>query len=110
MYLKKKLLLWTFCLCIHSSYCQEEFAEGFIIKPGQHFIYGYVNSHLSPLTVCLFKESQTDVAIRYTPDQIEGYGLLNKNPFITKTIAIGSVESKYFLETTANGQSRYTPQ
>jgi hypothetical protein len=104
MYLKKNLLAcWCFLLA-HLSFSQDEFKEGFIIKSKDQFVYGYIRkSPSSENLICIFKESIESPAKEYSPEEIEGYGLLNESHFRAKEITINDQPVKRFLEAVADG-------
>jgi hypothetical protein len=96
------ILIW----CVsYASFSQGEFQDGFIVKEGEKYIYGYVSQTNTPNLTCLFKESKEALAITYTADQIAAYGILNGNHFRSRSITLTgeSLKKNRFVEAVADG-------
>jgi hypothetical protein len=101
----KTLLVALLVSCAFSVFSQEEFKDGFIIQSGNKFSYGYISITGTPNITCLFKKSKEDAGVTYSPDQIEGYGIINGTQFRSKSIKpVGEAsEKKVFLEALTDG-------
>src|SRR6187549_1113431 len=84
--------------------CQET-KDGFIIINNGQFKYGtiQIDNSDAQYTECLFKEASRSEFKKYSPDQIEGYGVINGNKFVTREIAIESQQKNVFLKTDFEG-------
>jgi hypothetical protein len=108
MYLKKRPLLAVFlCLCALAAVAQTEYKEGFIIKSGQQYVYGYVLEDQSPSRYlnCTFKETKDGEPVVFTADDLEGYGFLNQNQFRKKEVETEASRSHVFIEVIEDGKA-----
>jgi hypothetical protein len=101
----KKIILFLAILFASNSIYSQNFRKGYIIKQDRDTVFGLINySGNSNYRYCQFKDSMNQGKIKYTPDNIIGYGFLNDKYFESHKIVNDDQTSEFvFLEVVIKG-------
>lgn len=108
---KGSVLLALFFLTLICS-AQRDFREGFVIKQPGDTLFGLINYRggTRDYATCIFKESDNNETINYTPDDISGFGFPGDRLFVSKIVEpVSTNTTKTFIEVLVRGAvSLYT--
>jgi hypothetical protein len=101
----KKTILFLVILFVSNSIHSQNFQKGYIIKQDRDTVKGLINySGHSNYRYCQFKDPINQDKIKYTPDNILGYGFLNDKYFESHKILNEDQSSEFvFLEVVIKG-------
>jgi len=105
MNLKIKFILFLLPIVLLLN-AQSNFQSGYIIKPNNDTINGYIEirDSKSNSRQCFFRDSLAGKSQMFGPGDIEGYRFLNGKFFISKSIKEIQSGEKVFLEFLVNGR------
>jgi hypothetical protein len=104
--MNRTIILLTLLFVTQIVFSQADFRKGFIITQNGDTTYGLINYRegLSNFRYCLFKESQSQSTIRYTPREIIGYGFINNKYYVSRKIETkDQISELVFLEVIIKG-------
>jgi|WetSurMetagenome_2_1015567.scaffolds.fasta_scaffold00238_5 hypothetical protein len=99
------LIIALIFLSIPCSFAQKEYKPAYIITNNYDTINGLVNisTDIRSSGICLFKLNSVSDPVKYKPEDLIGYRLLNDRYFVSKEILIAGKPEKRFLEYIING-------
>jgi len=104
--MKKNLTIFILLVFFVSLRGQEHFVPGFVIRNSGDTLYGYINS-ASPENnsrFCVFKPDLSSPAVNYTPADINAYGFVDGDYYVSKNIQIDSLTRTVFLRFLIKGK------
>ena len=102
--MKKCNILFFLFACSLSSFSQYDFKRGFIVVEDDT-IHGFID-YTTPNTnsnYCFFKRDSLDEILKYTPHEIDAYGIDSSKLFVRKTVTIDDKQETVFLEYLVDG-------
>jgi hypothetical protein len=98
-------LIVVLLLSANCAFAQKEYKPAYIITNSYDTINGYVNINTDNRLpeVCLFRLSENYDPVKYTPDDLLGYRLINDKYNVTNLIPVNGDTVKKFTEFLING-------
>jgi hypothetical protein len=104
--MKRLIISCLILLCVAATlFSQKEYKPAYIITNNNDTINGLVNisTDIRSSGICLFKLNSDSDPVKYKPEDLIGYRLLNDRYFVSKEILIAGKTEKRFLEYIING-------
>ncbi len=92
--------IWFFVLSLSGkTWCQKDFATGFIITQASDTIYGFIRDRENPASdrECIFKRTTGSDAVKYKAEDLKSYQFTNGNLYVSKTIQLNGDSACVFL-------------
>lgn len=103
--IKYRYLILIFLFVCFYVNGQNDYYKGYIVNNNNDTIYGYINNKgaKSNTLWCYFRNNINSETIKYNPDEILSYSIIDNKYYISKTIVQNGVDKKLFLEYLIDG-------